>query len=621
MSLDRPIRRRPLKVRGGTLGPFLCWAVVFADIGTSIYYTPGILFSSVGNRAALFVSMTLVVFFLLVLKYAEVAWRYPEGGGVVTVASRALHPFAGLVGGLFIQVDYFLTAALSTLSGFIYLSVVAPQFKWLIVPFTLAGLTLLGLLNLMGVKDSARASALIAVIAGSLQLVVVLLVAVRLGPAGIVHSLSGIFSGPKLGPVAVVTGYAGAFLAFSGLESISQLAPAMREPRKYVSSRALMLVVATMVITSPLLTLWSTTLIDANRLDPNQLISLLGAHYGGVLVGDTVAISGALLLVFAGNTAILGSYHVFIALSRMGFLPAALEKRNRWRGTPHWSILVSVGVPLAVVALANGNVNLLGDLYAFGLLGAFTLTALALDVIRWHDAPLRTTLWAKAGYWLGVLTTVLVGGAWVVNLFSKPLATLFGGGLTAIGIVIAIVNVRIGQARGRPLVLPFLIRPNRRIAPIRAARQLEPARVLAILPHDPELLDAVIKSTITAADGRPTAFLYRGNRVAEETEPALLEVRDPYLEDRPAQRAFARAEILARGSIADRRYAYVPGEYSTASLDAMWKRLNPHDTVIAEADSADLPTTAVDRVRRVYVGEIPVLHLISGRLLHLKRTS
>ena len=102
-------RERP----GRRLGPFLCWAVVFADIGTSVYYTPGILYGQVGVHAALFVTMTLFVFVLLCIKYAEVAIRYPEGGGVVTVATRALHPLAGALGGLLILVDYFLTAALS----------------------------------------------------------------------------------------------------------------------------------------------------------------------------------------------------------------------------------------------------------------------------------------------------------------------------------------------------------------------------------------------------------------------------------------------------------------------------------------------------------------------------
>src|SRR5690242_12805011 len=99
---------------GQRLGAFLCWAVVFADIGTSVYYTPGILFQQpgVGTHAALFVAMTLLVFVLLAVKYAEVTIRYPAGGGVVTVTTSALNPFAGLIGGLFILVDYFLTQAL-----------------------------------------------------------------------------------------------------------------------------------------------------------------------------------------------------------------------------------------------------------------------------------------------------------------------------------------------------------------------------------------------------------------------------------------------------------------------------------------------------------------------------
>ena len=71
------------------LGPFLCWAVVFADIGTSIYYVPGILYNTEGitTLAGFFVFLTMSVFVLLTLKYAEVTQRFPQGGGVVTVAA------------------------------------------------------------------------------------------------------------------------------------------------------------------------------------------------------------------------------------------------------------------------------------------------------------------------------------------------------------------------------------------------------------------------------------------------------------------------------------------------------------------------------------------------------
>src|SRR5689334_12565511 len=112
---------------GSQLGPLLCWAVVFADIGTSIYYVPGILYGNVGSLAGFFVFLTMTVFVLLTLKYAEVSYRFPQGGGVVTVASQAMNHWVGALGGMFILVDYFLTAAISCLSGVLYFSVVVPM--------------------------------------------------------------------------------------------------------------------------------------------------------------------------------------------------------------------------------------------------------------------------------------------------------------------------------------------------------------------------------------------------------------------------------------------------------------------------------------------------------------
>ena len=60
---------------GSRLGPLLCWGVVFADIGTSVYYVPGILYGQFGRLAAFFVFLTLIAFVLLALKYAEVSAR------------------------------------------------------------------------------------------------------------------------------------------------------------------------------------------------------------------------------------------------------------------------------------------------------------------------------------------------------------------------------------------------------------------------------------------------------------------------------------------------------------------------------------------------------------------
>jgi amino acid transporter len=598
-----------MKVRGGPLGWFLCWAVVFADIGTSIYYVPGMLHGQFGTRSILFVLMTLVVFMLLAVKYAEVAWRYPEGGGVVNVASRALHPFAGLLGGCFIIVDYYLTIALSALSGVFYLSVVVPGMYQYAVEVTMAALVVLGLLNALGIKESASVSATMAMLAGGGQIALVLVTAASLGPDGIARSIEAVGQGRALTPQLVVVGYGAAFLAFSGLETITQLAPAMREPRARIAARGMMAVVVAMAVTSPLLTLWSTTLLTGNP-NENQFISLLGAHVSGTALAGYVAVSGSLLLIFASNTGLIGAYHVFIALARMGFLPRVIQQRNRWRNTPHWAILLAIAVPVGLVALTGGNQGELGDLYAFGLLGAFILTCVSLDVVRagdgWPRRPGRT----RALFWLGVATTGLVIAGWLVNLVAKPHATLFGGGLTIVGLVVGLATYNYQRGR-QPVVFPMLHRPERPVT-VGSGRMPE-CDVLAILPHDPEAAEAVLTAASRAAEGdRVLVVLFRGDQ-PRVRRPELMEVVDPYLQDRAAQVAFARAEAMTRKATRNRHYVYVPGDLRREAVGDAWKGLASRETVVMDGDQDVLPPVALDRVRRTYVDGFPVLHLITGR--------
>jgi amino acid transporter len=608
-----PARRR-IKVRGGSLGAFLCWAVVFADIGTSVYYVPGILYGHFGSRSALFVLMTLFVFVLLCVKYAEVTWRYPEGGGVVNVSSQALHPFAGLLGGMFIMVDYYLTAALSALSGVIYISVVVPGLTAhaVVLSVTVGALLALGVLNFLGIKESARTTAVFATIAAGAQLLVVFAVAIYLGPTGIINSFHALTSGPPLALPTIVIGYAAAFLAFSGLESIAQLAPAMREPRRQVAYRAMGGVIITMAITSPLLTLWSTTLLNPNA-DPNQFISILGAKVAGAAAGNFVAVSGSILLVFASNTAIIGAYHVFLALTRMGFLPRVIERRNHWRFTPHWAILAAVALPVIIVVAVNAQVDLLGDLYAFGLLGTFVLTCVSLDVVRWREREHWTrghgTLFA-----VGVLTTLLVLVAWVVNLFAKPLATGFGGGLTVIGLIAGLATYRYYR-RQRPAVFPVPFRPQRAKESIANALggRRSAGEVLVILPHEQLAAEAVLAEASRAAKGRGAVFLYRGDQHPYDDDADLMEVADPYLKDFSAHDAFARAEMIARKHVPNRRYVYVPGNLPREMVGEVWRTLSPKETVVTAEDQDVLPPVPFDRIRRHTSDGNTVLHMFTSK--------
>jgi len=652
-----PSKRERQHPSVGQLGPLLCWAVVFADIGSSVYYVPGILYGRVGGLAGFFVLLTMSVFVLLTLKYAEVSARFPEGGGVVTVAAQAMNSWVGALGGMFILVSYFLTAAISCLSAIQYFSVVLPAIGPIVLEITIVVLVLLGLLNWVGISESAKVSLVGALIAFGSDLAIIWTVFTHIPISELPLLFSKMFMHTTLTPTSILVGFAGAFLAFSGLESISQLSPVMKTPRKKIIGIALLLVVITIGVTSPLLTILSTILQPDKASDPvlaTQLISLLGGHWGDVILQTEVAVSASLILVFASNTAVIGSYHVFMALSRMEFFPEFILNRNKFRGTPHWSIAFATGTPIAVLLLVRGNINILGDMYAFGLLGAFTVTCVGLDIIRFRErrasraptsrrvdghgengyesaAPgrefqrFRSTeqashffngilsadaftgqalvtvasllrrkmsgLWQRLDFWLGVLTTLLVMLAWSISIASQPLATAFGCSVAGAGMVVAYIN----YVRGRsPVVIPYL-------------EGRMPDSLLAVLTAGDEHNDAIIDAAINSARGNPVVFLYLAEPRARRV-PRLWEVVDPYLEDQPAKDTLKLAALRARKARVAPRFVY--RQQSPEAAARLWQIVHPRDVVLSAARAAQFEEINPDRIRYEFTPQGKIAHLL-----------
>src|SRR6266516_7486053 len=248
----------------------------------------------------------------------------------------------------------------------LYLSVVLPALSPLVLEIAITVLILLGILNWFGISESAKVSLVGAIIAFVSDLAILVTVFTHISFSEFIALIPQMFANHSLGPANILIGFAASFLAFSGLESISQLSPVMKTPRKKVAGMALLFVVLTIGLTSPLLTMFSTILLQNEAADPvknSQLISLLAGHWGNIILQTEVAISASALLVFASNTAIIGTYHVFMALSRMEFFPAFVLKRNKLRGTPHYSIALATGIPIVVLLLVKGNINILGDMY------------------------------------------------------------------------------------------------------------------------------------------------------------------------------------------------------------------------------------------------------------------
>jgi amino acid transporter len=653
---------------GQKLGPFLCWAVVFADIGTSIYYVPGILYGTVGKLAGFFVLLTTIVFILLTLKYVEVTYRFPQGGGVVTVAAKALNQWFGALGGMFILVDYFLTAAISSLSGMLYFSVVLPaigpqtSFFGLSITLwiTLVILVLLGILNWIGVSESAKVSMVGAVIAFFSDIAILVTVFTHISLPQFFAFFPQMFSGKTLTPVSLLVGFAGSFLAFSGLESISQLSPVMKLPRRTVGKIALFMVILTVGLTSPLLTVLSTLLLPkaaANGVLSTQLISLLGGHWGGIVLQTEVAISASALLVFASNTAIIGTYHVFLALSRMEFFPQFILQRNKLRGTPHYSIGLATIIPILVLVAVRGDINILGDMYAFGLLGAFSLTCLGMDIVRFRQRKARQLLASKSSlngaetdsyarrpipsllehveqsveqettekaeeeieeekqtdpaerpepegrwtrslvnFWLGILTTLLVLTAWSTNLVAKPLATLFGGSVALIGMAIAFTNYRLHKRKGRVPVVTTGVERN------------FPGAVLAILTSGSSANEAIMQAAVHNPGKRPVVFLYLGQHISTR-QPELFRLIEPHLNDEQARKDLGHANFLAQQAGIVCRFIYRHQDPDV--INHVWQELHPQNTIISEDQISAVQQLHPKHTSTEFTIAGPVIHLLT----------
>jgi len=422
-----------------------------------------------------------------------------------------------------------------------------------------------------------------------------------------------------------------------------------------------LLVVLTIGLTSPLLTMLSTVLqpeAAADLVKNSQLISLLAGNWGNIALQTEVAISASALLVFASNTAIIGSYHVFMALARMEFFPAFILKRNKLRDTPHYSIALAAGIPIIILLAVQGRLDLLGDLYAFGLLGAFSLTCLGLDIIRHRErkaaravggqlsrdnghvqAPpqhlLRSAenlaktdlhangpaaaggldpetvamlaspsrdwrmrlhdLWYNVDFWLGILTTFLVVLAWTTNLIYKHLATEFGSAVTALGMLVAYINYARYKQKGRLPVVTTGVEGRL------------PGSILAVLSYDNPHNDAVVRAALNHADGKPVVFLYVGEPKTQRV-PTMFEFVDPYHDDQQAKETFSVAESIAQKAKIPRRYVYRQDKPGVVA--SVWQVIHPHDTVLSPEDCMEVVDVNPDRIRYEITPDGKVAHLL-----------
>jgi hypothetical protein len=204
----------------------------------------------------------------------------------------------------------------------------------------------------------------------------------------------------------------------------------------------------------------------------------------------------------------------------------------------------------------------------------------------------RRGIWSHVDFGLGILTTGLVGLAWVVSLVAKPEAALFGGSVALLGLGVAYVNY---MRQGRPPVAVATLE----------GRLTE--SVLAVLLPGDRLNTQVVEAAVREARDKQVVFLYVGEPRIDPL-PQPFEIVDPYLDDVPAKATFSKAETLARKARVTRRFLYRRGESSMTST--VWQVLQPRNVILSESVAAQVHNINPDRIRYELTPDGKIAHLL-----------
>jgi hypothetical protein len=170
---------------------------------------------------------------------------------------------------------------------------------------------------------------------------------------------------------------------------------------------------------------------------------LVGPHALRIAFRGFVAIVGTLMLAGAVNTSIVGSNGVLNRVSEDGILPHWFRHPHRRFGTSHRILNLVVALQLVTIVISRGDIFVLGEAYAFGVMWSFALKGLAVLVLRYKQpgerefrVPLNFTV---GGVTIPVglgLVTVILFALCIVNLFTKQVATMSGVAFTIIFFVV-----------------------------------------------------------------------------------------------------------------------------------------------------------------------------------------
>jgi basic amino acid/polyamine antiporter, APA family len=451
------------------LGAPALFATVYGNVGSSIYYALGVTAAFALGLTPLVFVLAGLIFAATTLTYAEGTVRYPEAGGSSSFARHAFNEVVSFGAAWAQMLNYVITISISAFFVPHYLSIFWEPLRtnpWDIIGGAVVIVVLVGL-NVLGLRESAGLNIALAVIDFGTQVLLVLLgFALIFSPQtlreNVVWGVAPTWSQLALAiPVAMI--------AYTGIETVSNLAEEARDPARNVPRAYQLTVVAVFAIffTLPAIAL---SALPVEQVDgEHQTLLGLGPDDGGYandpILGVVknlgvagwlesaleiyVGVLAATILFIATNAGVIGASRITYAMSSYRQLPEAFRRLHHRLKTPWLSLVVFAGF-VSILTLIPGQVDFLGTMYSFGAMLSFTIAHASLAALRYRrrDEELvfrgRPNLRLAGVDWplFALVGGVATGLAWLVVVVQTPSTRYAGLAWMAIGFAVYAVYRR-----------------------------------------------------------------------------------------------------------------------------------------------------------------------------------
>jgi APA family basic amino acid/polyamine antiporter len=446
-------RRRQAQQLERVLGTNALFATAYGNVGSSIYYALGVVaVFALGLTPIVFI-IAGVIFACTAATYAEGTVRFPEAGGSSSFARHAFNELVSFEAAWAQMLNYIATVAVSAFFVPHYLSVFWGPLRanpWDIV-VGIAVIVALVLLNIVGVQESAKVNVVLAVTDFATQLLLVLLGFVLVFSPHILTTNIHFGVAPTWGrfflsiPIAM--------LAYTGIETVSNLSEEARDPIRTVPRAVLYVAIAVFAIyfTLPWVALsampvthtahgFKTCLAEPPTVTCNGqpgyqndpvlgLVNNLGLSHGVTHVLQIyLGILASTILFIGANAGVIGASRITYAMSGYRQLPLVFRKIHPRFKTP-WLALAFFAGGIPILLTLSGKTSFLGTIYSFGATFSFTVAHASVIRLRMKlrdrdEVAFKPRLNVR---WRGIVWPVfaILGGlgtglSWLVIVIQTP---------------------------------------------------------------------------------------------------------------------------------------------------------------------------------------------------------